>query len=352
MGGALIQWKEDWTQRISRVPASSYSNLRLPNSQVKPNDSVWQGDKDSREWSNLPDVMFDKNKGNVLQQHKQTNHFKNPTALKYFEHSIPHEYRRDGCCLESNDSITQSIRDSKFEDDCVDYVEHIVLPSSTMEGICISYKISATKLRQWNGFSGSSLLLAPKKLIIPLLNRSQKIGQIRMQNQTTDEYKIHKMIFECPILREIEAKAYLDHHNWDLEQSIVTAKADLNWKKESSNLDTERCKLDGKETFSYFSTGKGSTKSEPWLHCTDEEKGECKVSEASIVELKLLKKTTKKNLPRIFSNNYYVETNFQGIPILATTDMLRQHVAKSIVHKDYRKVQVIDFGIELQVLKK
>jgi len=82
----------------------------------------------------------------------------------------------------------------------VDYVEHIVLPSSTIQGICLFYNVNATKLRQWNGFSGSSLLLAPKRLIIP-----QKDGQLKMQNQTS-EFKIHKMLYEFPTLKENEVK--------------------------------------------------------------------------------------------------------------------------------------------------
>mmetsp|Transcript_1159 Transcript_1159/g.1886 ORF Transcript_1159/g.1886 Transcript_1159/m.1886 type:complete len:205 (-) Transcript_1159:659-1273(-) len=46
----------------------------------------------------------------------------------------------------------------------VDFVEHIVVPSDTLQGVCLAYKISATRLRQVNGFSGSGLNLAPKKI--------------------------------------------------------------------------------------------------------------------------------------------------------------------------------------------
>jgi len=48
------------------------------------------------------------------------------------------------------------------------YMEHKVLPTDTLQGLCLAYKISAVKLRMANKFSGNSLILAPKTLKIPL----------------------------------------------------------------------------------------------------------------------------------------------------------------------------------------
>jgi len=47
------------------------------------------------------------------------------------------------------------------------YIEHTVLPTDTLQGLCLKYKITPTKLRQINGFSGSNLHLAPAVLKIP-----------------------------------------------------------------------------------------------------------------------------------------------------------------------------------------
>lgn len=44
------------------------------------------------------------------------------------------------------------------------YYQHIILPSDTIQGICLQYRVSPVILRQINTFSSSSLLLAPKKL--------------------------------------------------------------------------------------------------------------------------------------------------------------------------------------------
>ena len=49
-----------------------------------------------------------------------------------------------------------------------EYIEHIVLPTDTLQGICLAYKVSAMRLKKENGFSGNNLQLGPKKLRIPV----------------------------------------------------------------------------------------------------------------------------------------------------------------------------------------
>jgi len=88
----------------------------------------------------------------------------------------------------------------------VDYVEHVILPSDTFQGICLAYKISATRLRQVNHFSGNNLSNAPKKLIIPLTKKALRSGFIRVQDKESQEYKLHAFIAEVPSLKESEAK--------------------------------------------------------------------------------------------------------------------------------------------------
>jgi hypothetical protein len=89
----------------------------------------------------------------------------------------------------------------------VDYVEHVILPSDTFQGICLAYKISATRLRQVNHFSGNNLSNAPKKLIIPLTKKALRSGFIRVQDKESQEYKLHAFLAEVPSLKEAEAKA-------------------------------------------------------------------------------------------------------------------------------------------------
>ena len=84
-------------------------------------------------------------------------------------------------------------------------LEHIILPNDTLEGVCIQYKINSRRLKQVNRFSGSSLLLAPKRLIIPI--RRCKLRTIKQQDRTTEEYKIYKFMAEIGSLKINEIKA-------------------------------------------------------------------------------------------------------------------------------------------------
>lgn len=89
----------------------------------------------------------------------------------------------------------------------VDYVEHIILPTDTLQGICIAYKVSASNLRRANHFTGHSLHSAPKKLLIPLSKQALRAGFIRIQDTDTKEYKLHYFQAEYPDMSPTEAKA-------------------------------------------------------------------------------------------------------------------------------------------------
>ena len=91
----------------------------------------------------------------------------------------------------------------------IDYTEHIVLPSDTLQGICLAYQISATRLRQVNQFSGNSLTMAPKKLIVPFSMQAIRSGFVKVQDQDSREYKIHAFLADFPLLKEPDAQGYV-----------------------------------------------------------------------------------------------------------------------------------------------
>jgi len=121
----------------------------------------------------------------------------------------------------------------------VDYVEHVILPTDTLQGICIAYKVSATQLRRANHFSGTLLHSAPKKLVIPLSKQALRTGFIRVQDTDTKEYKLHSFLAEYPDINPTEAKAYLELADWELKHAIQSAKADREWENESEIEDDE-----------------------------------------------------------------------------------------------------------------
>ncbi|VEU33513.1 unnamed protein product [Pseudo-nitzschia multistriata] len=110
----------------------------------------------------------------------------------------------------------------------VDYMEHVVLPTDTLQGICIAYKVSASQLRRANHFSGT-LHSAPKKLLIPLSKQALRTGFIRVQDTDTKEYKLHYFQAEFPDISAAEAKGYLELADWELKEAVQSAKEDREW---------------------------------------------------------------------------------------------------------------------------
>jgi LysM repeat protein len=147
------------------------------------------------------------------------------------------------------------------------YLNHVVLPTDTLQGLCLAYKISATRLRMENGFSGNSLQLAPKKLRIPTvtcmnnntnnvsgggvsngetssssaINSNNKGMMIRCQDQSSREYKLYAFVADIETMELVEAKAYLDLANWDLEEALRSAREDEGWNhpETSANNNTD-----------------------------------------------------------------------------------------------------------------
>lgn len=119
----------------------------------------------------------------------------------------------------------------------VDYVEHIVLPTDTLQGVCLAYKVSASSLRRANHFSGNSLHCAPKKLLIPLSKQALRTGFIRVQDTDTKEYKLSYFQAEYPDINGTEARAYLELADWDLNEALQSAKEDREWEKEEAQTD-------------------------------------------------------------------------------------------------------------------
>lgn len=133
---------------------------------------------------------------------RSINSFDNSGSSCNLSGSVPFKIQRtlSSSTIDSeNGDRTLGIKD-------VDYVEHIVIPSDTLQGLCLAYKISATRLRQANHFTGSNLNGAPKKLIIPLTRNAMRSGYIRVQDKESQVYKIHAFLAELPGFKETEAR--------------------------------------------------------------------------------------------------------------------------------------------------
>jgi len=112
------------------------------------------------------------------------------------------------------------------------FVEHKVLPTDTLQGLCLKYKISVVKLRQANGFSGSNLLLAPATLRIPVTVDAHGVVQsARSQDKKGEKFKLYQLRLTLPNLSMREARSYLTFADWDLDAALAEAKEDLKWEE-------------------------------------------------------------------------------------------------------------------------
>lgn len=107
----------------------------------------------------------------------------------------------------------------------IDYVEHVVLPTDTLQGICIAYRVTATRLRQINGFSGQTLAHGPTKLRIPL-----SVGAASGSGGESKAFKTQTLARQIRIGSK-EARAYLEMADWNLEEAIDTAREDREWEE-------------------------------------------------------------------------------------------------------------------------
>lgn len=107
----------------------------------------------------------------------------------------------------------------------------VILPTDTLQGICLAYKLSASRLKRANHFSGETLQLAPKRLVIPISKRALQQGYLRVQDTDSYEYKLHAFQAEFPSLGLAEARAYLELADGNLREACQSARDDNQWEE-------------------------------------------------------------------------------------------------------------------------
>jgi len=191
--GGVYPWK---LQKIRAAPTLNYNNIRKP--LKAPKGKRWEYDSSTKEWS-LQDVPLSMDNDLVIV---------------------------DGVVV-NVDGAAEGVQKEK-------YIEHLVQPSDTFEGLCLRYKITPTELRRANGFSGSNLHLAPNPLKIPMegiiMESSAEAVPVDTDENfpmalTTDQV-IRVLLKEFPKLSASEAKAYLELNDWDLVGATENARED------------------------------------------------------------------------------------------------------------------------------
>ena len=97
---------------------------------------------------------------------------------------------------------------STTTEEVVDFVEHIILPTDTLAGLCLQYRISKRELQRANGFfGGDSLQLAPECLRIPITEKARRLGWT-IQDVNSKPYKMATLKARYRHLSSMEAKWY------------------------------------------------------------------------------------------------------------------------------------------------
>jgi len=222
--GGLLHWK---IQKIKSFgPSADYSAIGKPLPDP-PNGMEWVKNEKTGEWT-----VCNKNSQieTKVDKSKEADDGWEILDSRILCHSDPKESISSKNFISLDSNLNDDIKSQDLRKG-VDYIEHIVLSSDTLQGICLSYKVSPTKVRQVNKFSGSTLLLAPQKLIIPINSKEFLLDtkKIRLQDRNSKEFKIHAIINAFPSMNTSEASAYLDMSDGVLDDALNSAREDHEW---------------------------------------------------------------------------------------------------------------------------
>jgi len=144
------------------------------------------------------------------------------------------------------------------------FLEHVVLPSDTLQGLSLFYKIPMRNLRQINRFSGNSLSMAPAKLKIPsnipcdrdeCCDGKKCTCRKSIQDDSTNEFKIYSLLADANNhqgnvrLTAKDVVIYLENCDWNLKN----AKTKMSKEAKRAPLPLSPCQLKNDEKKSFGS---------------------------------------------------------------------------------------------------
>lgn len=116
--------------------------------------------------------------------------------------------------------------DEKIAESVPSYIEHVVMPEDTLQGICLRYKIKAHVLKRHNNFSGDSFrMVSVLKIPMAEIRDSVIVPQARTQDVVLQVFR------NTTGLGVVEAKLYLDDNDWDPARAHEAWEADNIWEQ-------------------------------------------------------------------------------------------------------------------------
>eukprot|EP00814_Leptocylindrus_danicus_P005132 CAMPEP_0116045364 /NCGR_PEP_ID=MMETSP0321-20121206/27574_1 /TAXON_ID=163516 /ORGANISM="Leptocylindrus danicus var. danicus, Strain B650" /LENGTH=275 /DNA_ID=CAMNT_0003526683 /DNA_START=142 /DNA_END=969 /DNA_ORIENTATION=- len=223
--GGTFAWK---CQKLNVKPTLNMKDILNPLPAL-PKGYVWSCDEETRTWSIQKDENYDSSEddnssdGSLPSVHSPG--IPNPVNGREYSR----EYAPPSCLDFATAEENEQQQKAKM------YVEHVVMPTDTLQGLCLKYKVKPVKLRQVNRFSGSTLACAPQILYIPVSKEAFDGGAVKVQDRNSDDFKLYSLIANFPSLRFQEARAYLDMNDWNIDAAMKECYDDLKW--EASMID-------------------------------------------------------------------------------------------------------------------
>ncbi len=122
--------------------------------------------------------------------------------------------------LTFQDNTLNNINKTKVENPLV--IEHTVMPSDTLQGLCLRYRTTAVELRRVNMFSGNNIQFI-KTLKIPLA------AGVQFESQSDGPDVMIRRFANMTNEGNMECKIYLEENGWDLEKAYGAWKVDEQW---------------------------------------------------------------------------------------------------------------------------
>jgi hypothetical protein len=129
---------------------------------------------------------------------------------------------------QERDAAALSSKEPELVDAPSSYKVHEILPSDTIPGVCLQYRITPVNLRRANLFSGNSIHHL-KTLIIPIGRK----GSHDLPKQDSRGSVLQHFQSITGESRE-EATIYLEDSSWDLNAALTAWRLDENWDGEIS----------------------------------------------------------------------------------------------------------------------
>jgi hypothetical protein len=158
--------------------------------------------------------------------------------------------------LEFEASPRDHERQQAFEESMAaapEFIDHVILPSDTFPGICLRYKVKPAIIRRVNQFTGDNL----RSLKVLKIPTAYLIASGRPLVSQIHDRDVQLQIFMNDTgLGSIEAKIYLDNHEWDAKKAREEWADDNIWELQQEQI--KKMEMKSKVT-----SGEGRTLSPP-----------------------------------------------------------------------------------------